>query len=104
MSRQIHLLLHVDTHVAEAHYQDMQGQPSRHEALLDAIRCGDGDAAASQARAHIDAVAERVIAVLRLAEARQRSDVLGASDNAEAVGEDIGLAPVAPRGGDPGAP
>ena len=68
MSRQIQLLLHVDTRVAEAQYEDVQGLPARHEKLLAAIRSGDGDQAESLARAHIDAVAERVMAVLRAAE------------------------------------
>lgn len=67
MSRQIQLLLHVDTQVAAAQYQDVRGQASRHEALLDAVRAGDGDRAARLAGSHIDAVSERVIGVLAAA-------------------------------------
>ena len=73
MSRQIQLLLHVDTRVAEAQYDDVRGIASRHEKLLAAIRSGDGDAAEALARAHIDAVAERVTAVLLAAEELGRS-------------------------------
>lgn len=65
MSRQVQLLLHVDTHVAAAQYQDVLGLPARHESLLGSIRSRNGDEAERQAREHIDAVAERVIAVLR---------------------------------------
>lgn len=72
MSRQIQLLLHVDTRVAEAQYQDVRGLADRHEKLLVAIRNRDGDAAESLARAHIDAVAERVTAVLSAAEELRR--------------------------------
>jgi DNA-binding GntR family transcriptional regulator len=84
MSRQIQLLLHVDTRVAEAQYQDVQGLPARHEKLLAAIRAGDGDMAGSLARAHIDAVAERVMAVFRAAEESRRPAQAGAS-----VGEPV---------------
>lgn len=84
MSRQIQLLLHVDTRVAEAQYQDVSGLPARHERLLEAIRNGDADAAESLARAHIDAVAERVIAVLRAAEALRQRAVADAETPARA--------------------
>ena len=65
MSRQIQVLLHVDTRVGEVKYQDIPEQPLRHQRLVDAIRSGDGDAAEALARGHIEAVSERVIARLR---------------------------------------
>jgi DNA-binding GntR family transcriptional regulator len=68
MSRQIQLLLHVDTHVSDVRYQDVAEQPLRHERLIETIRSGDADLAEAQARGHIEAVAQRVIGLLREAE------------------------------------
>lgn len=65
MSRQIQLLLHVDTQVAAAaRYHDIGGQASRHEALLAAIKAGDAAQAGALAGSHIDTVAQRVIDAL----------------------------------------
>jgi DNA-binding GntR family transcriptional regulator len=96
MSRQIQLLIHVDTHVAEAQYQDVHGLPARHERLLAAIRSGDDEAAETQARAHIDAVTERVISVLHEADARRTEASLDAE--ADATGSAVlGASPGAVR-------
>lgn len=75
MSRQVQLLLHVDTHVAEVEYQDIAGLPDRHAKLIAAIRSGDPDLAETTVRSHIDTVAERVIGALHAAEKARRATI-----------------------------
>jgi DNA-binding GntR family transcriptional regulator len=68
MAEQIRLLLQVDAQVVDAQYGELSRMPDRHAELAQAIRGGDPDAAERAVRSHIDAVAQRVVSVLRKAE------------------------------------